>query len=128
MQIRRYEKADEKGVFDLMRAEGKDWACYYAKDAAEQYKFALESSITYVCAVDDEICGFVRCRDDDSFGVYVHDLLVAKPHRGRNYGKKLMERVCADYPSSEVYVMSDVDPYYEKLGLVREGSVFRVQF
>lgn len=38
-----------------------------------------------------------------------------------------MERVCQDFPDQPVYVMSDVDSYYEKLGYIREGSIFRVK-
>jgi hypothetical protein len=38
-----------------------------------------------------------------------------------------MERVCRDFPNQPVYVMSDSDPYYEKLGYEREGSIFIVK-
>jgi GNAT superfamily N-acetyltransferase len=54
-------------------------------------------------------------------------LLVRKSYRGRNIGKILMERVCRDFPGQTVYVMSDVDLYYEKLGYRREGSIFEVK-
>jgi hypothetical protein len=46
-------------------------------------------------------------------GVYIFDLLVKKSYRGQQ--------------NQPVYVMSDVDPYYEKLGYRREGSIFEVK-
>ena len=38
-----------------------------------------------------------------------------------------MERVCQDFPDQPVYVMRDVDPYYEKLGYHKAGSIFEVK-
>ncbi len=73
------------------------------------------------------MCGYVRCRNDDGFGIYVYDLLVEKAFRGRSTGRRLMEQVCTDFPSDTVYVMSGVDGYYAKLGYPREGSVFQVK-
>jgi len=35
-----------------------------------------------------------------------------------------MERVRQGFPGQPVYVMSDVDKYYEKLGFGRVGSIF----
>ena len=58
---------------------------------------------------------------------YESDLLVRKSYRGRKIGKTLMERVLKDFPNQPIYVMSDVDPYYEKLGYRREGSIFEVK-
>jgi hypothetical protein len=73
------------------------------------------------------VCGYVRCREDDGFGVYIYDLLVRKTHRGKQIGKTLMEWVFKDFPNQTIYVMSDVDPYYEKLGYRREGSIFKIK-
>ena len=109
-----------------MQAEGDDWECYFGEKNREKYKKALDSSLTYIAIDGNTLCGYVRCRDDDGLGVYVYDLLVNKAFRGRSIGRKLMERVCVDFPENEVYVMSGVDKYYEKLGYQREGSVFRV--
>lgn len=81
----------------------------------------------YSKADETLVCGYARCREDDGFGVYVYDLLVRKAYRGREIGKSLMERVCQDFPDQPVYVMSDVDSYYEKLGYRREGSIFEVK-
>ena len=47
---------------------------------------------------------------------FIVDLLVHKDHRGKEIGRQLMEVLINEYPAYEIYVMSDVDPYYEKLG------------
>ena len=49
-----------------------------------------------------------------------------REHRGKNIGKKLMDRICQDWPDHKIYVMSDVDEYYEKQGYRREGSIYEV--
>ena len=127
MEIRQYIKADESLLFDLLIDEGDEWRDYHGVVDRDKYIKALESSITYIACDETLVCGYARCREDDGFGVYVYDLLVRKTHRGRQIGKSLMERVCQDFPEQPVYVMSDVDTYYEKLGYRREGSIFEVK-
>ena len=124
--IRPYEPTDEPAFFAMLEAEGDDWREYFGPAGRASYARAMRTSVAYVLVVDGELCGYARCREDDGFGVYVHDLLVVRPHRGRSLGRALMERVCADVADQTVYVMSDVDPYYEKLGYRREGSIFVV--
>ncbi len=127
MEIRKFSKADESLLFDLLVDEGDEWSDYHGPAGRDKYIKALESSITYIACDKALVCGFARCREDDGFGVYIYDLLVRKSYRGRNIGKILMERVCRDFPGQTVYVMSDVDLYYEKLGYRREGSIFEVK-
>jgi ribosomal protein S18 acetylase RimI-like enzyme len=127
MEIKKYSKADESSLFDLLVDEGDEWSDYHGAAGRDKYIKALASSITYIAYDENFVCGYVRCREDDGFGVYIYDLLVRKTYRGRQIGKSLMERVCQDFPDQPVYVMSDVDPYYEKLGFRREGSIFAVK-
>ena len=125
--IRKYESTDNDQLFALIEREGEEWKDYWLGDGKAKFQKALSSSIVYLLFEGEILCGFVRCRDDDGYGVYVYDLLVDKDHRGNEYGRLLMERVCTDFPESPVYAMSDVDPYYEKLGYEREGTVFVVK-
>ncbi len=127
MDIRLYSQQDENRLHELLLSEGDDWSCYSAEAAFKKYKRALQSSLVYVAYEGDTLCGYVRCRNDDGFGIYVYDLLVEKAFRGRSTGRRLMEQVCTDFPSDTVYVMSGVDGYYAKLGYPREGSVFQVK-
>lgn len=127
MEIKKYSKADESLFFDLLVDERDEWSDYHGVVGRDKYIKALESSIIYIACDETLVCGYARCREDDSFGVYIYDLLVRKTHRGRQIGKSLMERVCQDFPDQPVYVMSDIDLYYEKLGYRREGSIFGVK-
>lgn len=126
MVIKRYTKADEKPLFDLLIDEGDDWSDYHGKEGRTKYLKALETSVIYVAYDEEVLCGYVRCKEDDGFGVYVYDLLVKKTNRGNNLGKMLMERVYYDFPDQTVYVMSDVDIYYTKLGYKKIGSIFQI--
>lgn len=127
MEIRQYIKADETLLFDLLTHEGDEWIEYHGSVGRSKYIKALESSITYIACDENIVCGYARCREDDGFGVYIYDLLVSKAYRGKQIGKALMERVLKDFPNQPVYVMSDVDPYYEKLGYHKAGSIFEVK-
>lgn len=127
MEIRLYSKIDELQLFNMMKEEGMEWETYYSESTIDRYKQALAGSITYVAYKNDTLCGFVRCRDDNGFGIYIYDLLVRRTYRGHDIGRKLIEYVCNKHPLDTVYVMSDVDDYYRKQGYRREGSIFHVQ-
>ncbi|MFO7637389.1 MAG: GNAT family N-acetyltransferase [Clostridia bacterium] len=126
MEIRRYTKNDEDRLMELIEAEGEEWSCYTSPGAAARYRVLLADSITYVACNGDMICGYSRSIRDGDFYIYVCDLLVTGQSRGQGLGRRLMECVCRDHPHTTVYVMSDVDAYYKKLGYRREGSIFEV--
>ena len=118
------KKRDEKALMKMIEnEEGWDYA---NEDRSETYKNALEKCISYVAYEGDILCGYSRSVYDNSFYIYVCDLLVKSPYRGQETGKKLMECIVRDYPELTVYVMSDVDIYYEKLGYKKEGSIFEI--
>ena len=126
--IRKYAHEDEKQLLALIEREGEEWKDYWQGKGKAKYQKALASSIVYLLFEDGFLCGYARCRDDDGFGVYVYDLLVDKNHRGHEYGRLLMEKVCHDFPSDIVYVMGDVYPYYEdNLGYEIEGKIYKVK-
>lgn len=126
MEIRRYTPADEALLLEMLAGEGDAWGDYHRPENRERFRRAFSSSVVYVACSGGRLQGYVRCREDDGYGVYVFDLLVQKEDRGRRIGKSLMERVRKDFPGQPVYVMSDVDPYYEKLGYEKTGSIFKV--
>ncbi|MDU5333483.1 GNAT family N-acetyltransferase [Enterococcus sp.] len=124
--IRPYQKGDTEELFAMMEKEA-DWNEYCNEKNKENYLRAIQTSITYLLFEEEKICGYARCREDDGFGVYVYDLLIDHNCRGKNYGRYLMEQACKDFPEQTVYVMSDVDPYYEKQGYQKEGTIFIVK-
>lgn len=127
MEIRQYRKDhDEEKLMKMIVDQGEEWTCYSAHPAVEKYKVALETSITYVAYEAETLCGYSRSINDCGFYIYVCDLLVISEHRRKNIGRKLMECIYDDYPNQIIFVMSDVDEYYNKLGYRREGSIFEV--
>lgn len=125
--VRRYKPEDEPLLFALLKQEGEEWKDYWQDAGWDKYRRAMEHCMGYVVLEHGALCGYLRCRDDCGYGIYIYDLLVDKNHRGKNYGRMMMERICKDYPDDIVYVMSDVNPYYEKLGYEIEGSIFIVK-
>ncbi len=122
--VRKYDRsADESRLIQMIEEEGWDYA---HESMSEKYKAALESSITYVAYQGDFLCGFSRSLDDCGIYFYVCDLLVRPACRGNDLGRQLMECLYKDFPGQVVYVMSDVDGYYEKMGYQRVGSVFKI--
>lgn len=126
MHIEKYTTDHQEGIMQLMKDEGEDWHCYWADDHQEKYRNALDNSITYVAFEGSEVCGYVRALDDMGFCIYICDLLVSKRHRGKSIGRQLMEQYVHHFPGQTVYVMSDVDEYYQSLGYPIAGSVLEV--
>ncbi|MCL2312327.1 MAG: GNAT family N-acetyltransferase [Firmicutes bacterium] len=126
MEIRKYKKEkDESKLIEIIELEGEEWT-YTAPHTIDKYKMALENSITYVAYKNDELCGFSRSINDNDLYVYVCDLLVTPKFRGQNIGKQLMECLYDDFSDATVFVMSDVDEYYKKIGYRKKGSVLEV--
>ena len=107
----------------LVQSEGEEWEEYLNPI----YRKVLDNSITYVAFMEDELCGYSRSLSDSGLFIWVIDLLVNKNRRGLSIGKKLMECIITDFPDTDVFVMSDVDTYYEKLDYKKEGSIFKVK-
>lgn len=126
MEIKIYQKEMELKLFELLKSEGEDWGDYTSESVRAQYYKAIESSIVYVYLEEDDLIAYIRCKDDSGFGVYVYDLLVRQDKRGSQIGKKLIEYVKEEYKNQSIYIMSDVDPYYEKCGYIKIGSIFEV--
>lgn len=125
--VRRFTLDDAPGLFRLMEEEGTEWQEYYGDAGRKAYTDALLGGIAYVATSGERICGYIRCQPDYGFGIYVYDLLVGEPYRGKEIGKQLIERVNKDYPDDKIYILSDADPYYIKLGYERIGSVFQAK-
>ena len=124
VKIRKYDHTnDYNELLKLIKTEGEEWKDYFHP----KYKLVLKMSITYVACVDEKLCGYSRSVNDFGLYIWVIDLLVNKQYRGHSIGKKLMECLISDFPNQDVFVMSDVDEYYKKLGYKKVGSIFKVE-
>ncbi len=126
MMIRAYKEEDANALKDMLIEEGSGWETYSGSLGWPRYMKALRESVSYLAFDKDRLVGYVRARDDDGFGVYVYDLLVRQSDRGQAIGQALLKHVKTIHKDQTVYVMSDVDPYYDKLGYQKAGSVFKV--
>lgn len=116
----------ENDLFNLIKSEGEDWSDYTSELGRNNYIRAIDTSIVYVIYESNEIIAFIRCKEDNGFGIYVYDLLVRQDKRGNKLGQLLIEKFKNDYPEQSIYIMSDVDEYYIKCGYKKIGSIFEV--
>jgi ribosomal protein S18 acetylase RimI-like enzyme len=126
MEIRKLTEQDQPLLLDLLKSAGSDWAVYYQPEFWPKYCQALTASLTYIVIENNNCIAYIRCRDDTGFGIYIYDLLVSPVARGRQLGKTLMSYIREQYPHSDIYVMSDVDVYYTKMGYKKIGSIFQI--
>ena len=123
-KIIKYEKLHESKLISLLKKE-PDWNSFTSNEMVEKFKRELLKSETYICITNGKISGYIRALVD-SFGIYVSELYVAPEHRNKGNGRSLLYQVREKFPDQETYVLSDEDDYYEKLGLTRIGSVFKL--
>ena len=124
INIRKYDPlSDYERLLEIIEAEGEEWKDYLQPN----YRKALEQSTTYVASFDGQLCGYSRTISDHGLCVWIMDLLVDQKYRGHSVGKRLMECLFADFPDQEIFVLSDADGYYQKLGYKNEGTIFKVK-
>jgi ribosomal protein S18 acetylase RimI-like enzyme len=122
--ILRYQKEYELDLISLLEKE-PDWSLFLNDDVIDTFKGALIESETFLCQSKGNVCGYLRSLVD-GFGIYVSELYVAPQYRGHGFGSELLAKVKEEHPRQDVYVLSDEDAYYEKLGYQRVGSVFKL--
>jgi ribosomal protein S18 acetylase RimI-like enzyme len=122
--ILKYQREHEDELLSLLRSE-PDWSSFVSEDAIDTFKKVLLEGETYLYEIQGNICGYIRALVD-GFGIYVSELYVAPGCRGNGYGAELLGKVKQAHPNQDVYVFSDEDLYYEKLGYKRVGSIFQL--
>lgn len=125
MEVRRYEASDLAALFALMKREGPEWT-YNSATNAPKYQQALQHSFVLVGVEAGAVIGYIRCKNDAGFGVYILDLLVDKEFRGQQLGRKLITAVRENFSEEPLYITSDADGYYEKQGFEVVGTLFEV--
>ncbi len=125
MHILKYTRDHEDAVIAAIEKD-PDWDMFTNQTSLPAYKQRLDDSLTYVCYRADEFCGYVRAIMDEPFAVYISELFVVPRWRSRSVGRTLIKKVKMDFEHLTVYVLSDEDAYYEKLGYRNVGSVFEI--
>lgn len=125
MEILRYTREHEDAVISTI-SKDPDWTMFTNEKAIGNYKKRLLDSVTYVCHENGVCGGYVRALLDDGFAIYISELFVTPQWRNRNVGRTLIARIKADFRHLTVYVLSDEDAYYDKLGYAKVGSVFEI--
>lgn len=120
----RYDKTYESELIALLKKE-PEWNSFTGTGAIDVFKGSLLRSQTYICKRKGQVCGYLRALVD-GFGIYVSEIYVAPAFRNNGHGKELLRDLKKDHEDRDVYVLSDEDLYYEKLGYKRVGSVFQL--
>lgn len=123
-EILAYSIEHEDGLLDLLKKE-PDWNDYTAPGFIETFRRCLIDGNTLVCKDGDEFCGYLRAITD-GLGLYISELYVAPRWRNRGIGRRLLEVFKQHNQSRYVYVLSDEDAYYRKLGHRKVGSIFEI--
>lgn len=126
IKIIAYDDQYEEQLFRLIKDEGKDWADYWSIDKKPLYLENIKNSITFILVNHDYVIGYIRAIEDLHYCIYICDLLVDQKYRSNGYGKMLIAYIKKQYEHLEVYVMSDVDLYYDKLKYKKIGSIFKI--
>lgn len=122
--IFKYQREHEDELLALLRNE-PDWSSFVSEGVIDTFKEVLLQGGTYLYESQGNICGYIRALVD-GFGIYISELYIAPVYRGNGYGAALLGKVKQTHPNQDVYVLSDEDRYYEKLGYNRVGSIFQL--
>lgn len=125
MKIIRYKPEHEAAVLTAI-SKDPDWDMFTNDEAIDTYRKRLHESITYVCYEGETFAGYLRALLDDAFALYISELFVVPEMRNKKVGRMLISKLKSDFSNLTVYVLSDEDIYYQKLGYKRIGSVFEI--
>ena len=74
MKISRYTHEHEDALISAL-GKDPDWDMFTNEQSVTSYKKRLLESVTYVCLESGVLCGYVRALLDESFGVYISELM-----------------------------------------------------
>lgn len=119
MRLREARQEDAEDLTRLYAQEG--WPSF---DRATVEKL-LSSSAWLVAEEAGAAIGLARYLTDGVLTVYLCEILVAKAHRGRGIGRRLVQGIFARHPGLRMDTLSDADGFYEALGFCRRGRAYR---
>jgi predicted GNAT family N-acyltransferase len=99
--------------------------------SAEQAKTALSASLCAVIARDEkqQTIGMVRAIGDGVMKVYIQDVVVSRPYRGKGLGQRLMRTILANLGSTcptdcmiGLFAAEGRTDFYAELGFITRPS------
>lgn len=122
-EIRRY--VYEKDYNEIMKLiVEENWQSYF-EERKDEFKIALENSITYVIYEDNSFVGFVRGLTDGCFTLFIAEIIVSKDFRRHGYGRKLIDSIHQEFPKTRIDLLSDDDNFYLSQGFHIIGNGMR---
>lgn len=91
----------------------------------DDYDDALNSSVTLVACINEEIIGFARAITDGYITIYLCEIVIRPAYRRNGYGKQLIDYLFNLYPTCRIDLLSQADNFYKSLGFKIVGNGFR---
>ncbi len=112
---RKYKPEDFNQIQNLNASEG--WG-NLVEDREAAKRGWEGSQVTYVLEDKEKVVGYLRGLTDSAITLYICELLISKPYRGRGLGKKLLAHIHDIYPETrmEMLATSSSKEFYEKNG------------
>ncbi|MBR3839868.1 MAG: GNAT family N-acetyltransferase [Erysipelotrichales bacterium] len=123
MEILSYQNGRDY-AFILNSLIHEKWSAYY-NEKAEEYRWALESSYTYVAYVDDNYAGYIRAISDGVFTVMICEIIVDEKYRNKGIARELIREVRNKFKGARIELLCDTPEIYEHMGFSKVGYGMR---
>lgn len=104
---------------------------YWAKErTVETIARAMENSLCYGLYSENELIGFGRAVTDMATMYWICDIIVAPAHRGKGYGKRIMEAISSTPELKNllgILATADAHGLYEQYGFIRNAEKFMMK-
>lgn len=93
-------------------------------DRVDDYKWALETSYTYVAYIDEQYAGYIRAISDGAFSVMICELIVEPRYRQKGVARELIREIRNRFKGAEVIISckDTQEEIFEKLSFKKIGS------
>lgn len=132
MTVELREDLTDEGIEQLHGLYGAEWwtSERTLADVTEMVRNTDELVVLWDTDAD-ELVAFARVLTDYVYKALIFDMIVAGTHRGRGYGRRVMERIL-DHPDLrdverfELYCRGEMVPFYEQWGFTDDTGGSRL--